>query len=169
MAYNVYADGGGPFGFAFQGTTVIQVTNPKADPDVRSLYSLSLINTWYSKQWNWIVSDMPYSNGQLNWASGIVTDQKYVYLFGSSTSQGTVLSRFTVDDFTQKKWENQQFWASDDNDDENDWISFNATEKQDSLVAVLTPSISELSVTYHSYLNAWVTINSKSQSQSQSL
>lgn len=105
---------------------------------------------------------MPYSNGQLNWASGIVTDQKYVYLFGSSTSQGTVLSRFTVEDFTQKKWTNQQFWANDDNGDEPGWISFNATEKQDSLVAVLTPSISELSVTYHSYLNAWVTINSKS-------
>ncbi len=45
MAYNVYADGGGPFGFAFQGTTVIRVTNPNDDPDVGTTnFSTSLTN-----------------------------------------------------------------------------------------------------------------------------
>ena len=103
---------------------------------------------------------MSYSNEQLNWASGVVMDQKYIYLYGSSTTQGTVLSRFAIDDFTQNKWTYQQFWAIN-SDNRPDWISFNATAKQNSLVTVLKPSISELSVTYHSYLNAWVTINSK--------
>jgi len=36
FAYNVYADGGGPFGFAFQGTTVIRVSNPHSTTDVRA-------------------------------------------------------------------------------------------------------------------------------------
>jgi hypothetical protein len=103
---------------------------------------------------------MSYSNEDLNWASSILSDQKYVYLYGSSKTSDTALSRFTLDDFTQSKWTRQQFWAYDSNHQPT-WRSFNATQDSSSLVKVLSPSISELSVTFHSYLNAWVTLNSK--------
>lgn len=96
FAFNVYNTGTGQFGiinndnrksadlstdFAFNGTTLVHVPDPQQQP----------------QQWTYTTHYMPHTNNDLTWIAVTQPVDGYLYLLGSASNHGAVLSRIRFD------------------------------------------------------------------------
>jgi len=94
FAIEAYANGTGPFGFAFRGTAVITVDNPSVNP----------------LDWTYTYKLIPGTNNDVNFATALLVENDYAYIFGTNLV-GTVLSRIKLEDLSSGNLQKLEKWA----------------------------------------------------------
>jgi len=134
----VYPNGTGSFGFGFVGTILVELNPDGQDPN----------------SWKYNLFRFPNTNNDLNFASAMYKDDKYVYFFGSdSKTSSTPLARISQNDLENFELNQIEYWStSQSNSEVSSWNSYS---NMDALTSIFPLSISEFSVQFHSYLNKY--------------